>query len=98
MCVGERRKLTVPPQLAYGDVGFSDLIPPGSTLLFEIELVNLKAGTGHDHDGVHHDHEEDTFAGMDANGDKVRSHLAQKSDILISVKVKPEFLEIHAFL
>lgn len=70
MCVGERRKLTVPPQLAYGDVGFSDLIPPGSTLVFEIELVDLKAGEGHDHGGVHHDHEEDTFAGMDENGDK----------------------------
>jgi len=70
MCVGEKRKLTVPPELAYGDVGFSDLIPPKSTLVFEIELVNIKADDGHDHHGVHHDHEADSFAAIDANGDK----------------------------
>jgi len=70
MCVGEKRKLTVPPELAYGDVGFSDLIPPKSTLVFEIELVNIKAGDGHDHQGVPHDHEADSFAAIDANGDK----------------------------
>jgi len=70
MCVGEKRKLTVPPGLAYGDVGFSDLIPPKSTLVFEIELVNIKEGDGHDHHGVHHDHEADSFAAIDTNGDK----------------------------
>jgi len=73
MCVGEKRKLTVPPELAYGDQGFTDLIPPKSTLVFEIELVDLKEGElGHDHDGdgVTHNHKEDTFGEMDANGDK----------------------------
>jgi FK506-binding protein 14 len=41
MCVGEKRKLTIPPHLAYGDSGAGDLIPPGSTLVFETELVDV---------------------------------------------------------
>ena len=44
MCVGERRKLTVPPELAYGDRGYKDAksyIAPGATLVFEIELVKI---------------------------------------------------------
>jgi len=42
MCVGEKRKLTIPSDLAYGDEGSGDKIPGGSTLQFEVELVNIK--------------------------------------------------------
>lgn len=41
MCEGEKRRLIVPPELAYGDTGFDTLIPPGATLTFETELLHI---------------------------------------------------------
>ena len=40
MCPGEKRKLTIPPELAYGDRGIGP-IPAKSTLVFETELVEI---------------------------------------------------------
>ncbi len=42
MKAGGKRVLIVPPALGYGDQGAGSAIPPGSTLLFEVELLSFK--------------------------------------------------------
>ena len=42
MKVGGKRKLTIPPELGYGDQGAGTVIPPGATLVFEIELLSVE--------------------------------------------------------
>lgn len=42
MHVGGKRKVVVPSSLGYGDPGAPPLIPPKSTIVFEIELLAIK--------------------------------------------------------
>ncbi|CAI5931398.1 unnamed protein product [Closterium sp. NIES-64] len=41
MCIGEKRKLKIPPHMGYGENGSPPKIPGGATLIFETELVDI---------------------------------------------------------
>ncbi|XP_066021812.1 uncharacterized protein [Pocillopora verrucosa] len=42
MCIGEKRKLIIPPHLGYGAHGIQNVIPPDSVLIFTTELMSIK--------------------------------------------------------
>ena len=42
VCPGDERHLVVPSNLAYGERGAGDVIPPGATLLFDVVVVDVK--------------------------------------------------------
>jgi hypothetical protein len=46
MRVGERAILKIAPEYGYGNAGAGGVIPPAATLLFDVELMGIKTGSG----------------------------------------------------
>ena len=42
MKIDEKRRLTIPPELGYGENGAGDAIPPNAVLIFEVELISIE--------------------------------------------------------
>jgi len=66
MCPGEKRKLVVPPSLGYGKKGLRGTIPPNSSLIFVIDLLDLRRATP-SYVPI------DLFTSLDRDGDKTLS-------------------------
>ena len=47
MCIGEKRRLFIPPELAYGENGGGTPETPGGDVIFDIELIHAEQGPRH---------------------------------------------------
>ena len=81
MCVGEKRRLIVPPTLGYGDQGAGDIIPGGATLHFDVELMGVEEGPT----------PVNVFKQIDMDGDKSLTREEISSYLKQQVNYSPPF-------
>ena len=81
--IGGKRKIKIPPNLAYGDTGVKHLIPPNSFLIFDIEILNIEP-----HQYILIDH----YSLKDLLNEKIIQKSGKKF-ILIDIRTKKQILE-----
>lgn len=71
MCVGEKRRLVIPPHLAYGERGVDGEVPGSAVLVFDVEMIDLEEGLPDGYMFVWNSEvSPDLFSEMDKNKDK----------------------------
>ncbi|KAK3802340.1 hypothetical protein RRG08_034488 [Elysia crispata] len=79
MCVGEKRKLTIPASKGYGSTGAGDTIPPNAGLTFEVELIEIKDGQAPPNVFKEIDENEDQFLSQEEVSNYLKKQ-AEKAD------------------
>lgn len=71
MCVGEKRRLVIPPHLGYGERGVDGEVPGSAVLVFDVEMMDMEEGLPEGYMFVwNSDVSPDLFSEMDKNKDR----------------------------